>query len=160
VIKADRNEHANVAAAPEGRLWLMWEQSGTIYAARTNRAASRLGAVNAIRPPSGASIYRLNGEGSAGPLDLIANMQAAGGQALWHTQVWPKLSLTGSRKGATIAFRVTDAGDPVAGAKVKAGGKTLTTNAAGRATLAKAPTGRVQATASKAAYMPATATVR
>jgi hypothetical protein len=160
VIKADRNEHANVAAAPEGRLWLMWEQNGTIYAARTNRSASRLGAVNAIRPPSGASIFRLNGEGSAGPLDLIANMQAAGGQALWHQQVWPKLSLTGSRKGATIAFRVTDAGDPVAGATVKAGGNTLKTNAAGRATLAKAPAGRVRATASKAAYAPAAATVR
>ena len=159
-IKADRNEHANVAAAPEGRLWLMWEQNGTIYAARTNRAANKLGAANAIRPPSGATIYRLNGEGSAGPLDLIANMQAAGGQAFWHQQAWPKLSLTGSRKGATIAFRVTDAGDPVAGATVKAGGKTLKTNAAGRATLAKAPAGRVKATASKAAYAPTTATVR
>jgi hypothetical protein len=160
IVKADRNEHANVAAAPEGRLWLMWEQNGTIYAARTNRTATRLGAANAIRTPSGATIYRLNGEGAAGPLDLIANMQAAGGQAFWHQQVWPKLSLTGSRKGATIAFRVTDAGDPVAGATVKAGGKTLKTNAAGRATLTKAPAGRVKASASKAAYAPATAAVR
>jgi hypothetical protein len=160
VIKADRNEHANVAAAPEGRLWLMWEQNGTISAARTNRSATRVGAVNAIRPPSGATIYRLNGEGSAGPLDLIANMQAAGGQALWHQQVWPKLSLTGSRSGAKIVFRVTDAGDAVAGATVKAGGKTLKTNASGRATLALAPGGRVKATASQAAYAPATATIR
>lgn len=160
VLKADRNEHANIAAAPDGRLWLMWEQNGTIYAARTNRSATRLGAVNAIRTPSGASIYRLNGEGSAGPLDLIANMQAAGGQALWHQQVWPKLSLTGSRSGTKIVFRVTDAGDAVAGATVKAGGKSLKTNASGRATLTPAPSGRVQATASKAAYSPASATVR
>jgi hypothetical protein len=115
---------------------------------------------NAVRPPSGATIYRLNGEGSAGPLDLIANLQAAGGQAFWHQQVWPKLSLTGSRSGARILFRVTDAGDAVAGATVKAGGKTLKTNAAGRATLAPAPAGRVKATASKAAYAPAAATVR
>jgi hypothetical protein len=141
VIKADRNEHANLAAAPDGRLWLMWEQNG-------------------IRPPSGATIYRLNGEGSAGPLDLIANLQAAGGQAFWHQQVWPKLSLAGSRKGTTVVFRVTDAGDPVAGATVRAGGKTLKTNAAGRATLTSAARGRVKATASKAAYAPATATVR
>ena len=160
VLKADRNEHANIAAAPDGRLWLMWEQNGTIYAARTNRSATRVGAVNAIRPPSGATIYRLNGEGSAGPLDLIANMQAAGGQALWHQQVWPKLSLTGSRSGTKIVFRVTDAGDAVAGATVKAGGKTLKTNASGRATLAQAPAGRVQATASKPAYAPAAASVR
>jgi hypothetical protein len=160
VVKADRNEHANVAAAPDGRLWLMWEQNGTIFAARTNRAASTLGAVNAIRPPGGATIYRLNGEGSAGPLDLIANMQAAGGQALWHQQVWPKLSLAGSRSGKSIVFRVTDAGDAVARATVKAGGKTLKTDASGRATLAQAPGGRVKATASKAAYAPGTATVR
>jgi hypothetical protein len=160
VIKADRNEHANVAAAPEGRLWLMWEQNGTIFAARTNRTATRVGASNAIRPPSGATIYRLNGEGSAGPLDLIANMQAAGGQAFWHQQVWPKLSLAGSRSGTRIVFRVTDAGDAVAGATVRAGGKTIRTNAAGRATLTPAPGGRVKATASKAAYAPATATVR
>jgi hypothetical protein len=160
VIKADRNEHANVAAAPNGRLWLMWEQSGTIHAARTNRSATRLGAVNAIRPPSGASIYRLNGEGSAGPLDLIANLQAAGGQALWHQQVWPKLSLTGSRSGTKIVFRVTDAGDAVAGATVKAGGKSLKTNATGRATLAQAPSGGIAATASKAGHSPASARIR
>jgi hypothetical protein len=43
---------------------------------------------------------------------------------------------------------------------VKAGGKTLKTNASGRATLAQAPGGRVKATASKAAYAPGTATVR
>ena len=43
VIKADRNEHANVAAAPEGRLWLMWEVNGTVFAARTNRSATRVG---------------------------------------------------------------------------------------------------------------------
>ena len=159
VIKADRNEHANVAAAPDGRLWLMWEQNGTIYAARTNRAASRLGAVNAIKPPSGATIYRLNGEGSAGPLDLVANL-AAGGQNLFHQQVWPKLSLAGARSGTKIVFRVTDAGDPVAGATVKAGGKSLKTAANGTATLSPAPKGRVKATASKAGYAPATATSR
>jgi hypothetical protein len=159
VIKADRNEHANVAAAPEGRLWLMWEQNGTVYAARTNRAASRVGAVNAIKTPGGATIYRLNGEGSAGPLDLIANL-AAGGQSLFHQQVWPKVSLTGSRSGTKIVFRVTDAGDPVAGATVKAGGKALKTAGNGTATLSPAPKGRVKATASKAAYAPATGTVR
>jgi hypothetical protein len=156
VIKADRNEHANVAAAPDGRLWLMWEQNGTIYAARTNKAASKVGAANTLKGPGSHTVYRLNGEGSAGPLDLIVN----DGQGLWHQQVWPKLSLTGARKGKSIVFRVTDAGDPVAGASVKAGGKTLKTNASGRATLAKAPSGRVKATASKAGYAPAGATVR
>ena len=161
VLKADRNEHANVAAAPDGRLWLMWEQNGTIYAARTNRSATRVGAANAIQSCRAARrIYRLNGEGSAGPLDLIANMQAAGGQALWHQQVWPKLSLTGSRSGTTHCLPRQRRRRAVAGATVKAGGKTLKTNANGRATLAQAPAGRVQATASKPAYAPAAANVR
>jgi hypothetical protein len=161
VIKADRNEHANVAAAPDGRLWLMWEQNGTIYAGRTNKSATKLGAVNAIKTPSGATIYRLNGEGSAGPLDLIANMFGGGGQSLWHQQVSPKLSLAGARKGTTITFRVTDAGDPVAGAKVKAGGKTLATSGNGTARMTKAPAGRVKASATKAGYAAsAPATVR
>lgn len=159
LLKADRNEHANVAAAPEGRLWLMWEQNGTIFATRTNRAATKVGGVNAIRAPGGASIYRLNGEGSAGPLDLIANM-SSGGQFLWHQQVWPKLLVSGKRGGKTIVFTVSDAGDPVAAATVKAGGKTLKTAANGRATLAKAPAGRVKASASKAGYAAATTTVR
>jgi len=163
VLKIDRNEHANIAAAPEGRLWLMWEQNGTIYAARTNKAATKVGAANALKPPGGATIYRLNGEGSAGPLDLIANLEA-GGLALWHQQVWPKLSITASTHaagaGRTITFRVLDAGDPVAGATVKAGGKTLKTAANGQATLKQARAGRVKATASKAGYAPASATVR
>jgi hypothetical protein len=164
VLKADRNEHANVAPAPEGRLWLMWEREGTIYAARTNRSATRVGAFNALRPPSRGTIYRLNGEGSAGPLDLIANVNAGGQQNLWHQQVWPKLQLAATSrkagKGRVITFRVLDAGDSVGGATVKAGGRTLRTSAKGTATLRQATAARVAATASKAGYAPAALTVR
>jgi hypothetical protein len=164
VIKADGNEHANVAAAPDGRLWLMWEQNESIFAARTNKTATRLGAVNALKPPSGGTIYRLNGEGSAGPLDLIANLQTGDQQGFWHQQVWPKLSLTASTRavgaGRTITFRVLDAGDPVAGATVKAGGKSLKTAANGQATLKQANTARVKAAATKAGYAPATLAAR
>jgi len=156
VIKADRNEHANVAAAPNGRLWLMWEQNGTIFAARTNTTATRVGAANAVKPPGSRTVYRLNGEGSAGPLDLIVN----DGQGLWHQQVWPKLQLTASRSANAIVFRVSDAGDPVAGANVKAGGRTLRTAVNGTATLRPAPSTRVNATTSKAGYAPASTTVR
>jgi hypothetical protein len=160
VIRADRNEHANVAAAPDGRLWLMWEVNGTIFAARTNRTATRVGAVNALRAPGSRTVYRLNGEGSAGPLDLFVN----DGSAFWHQQVWPKLQLTASVRGTgrtrTITFRVLDAGDPVPAATVKARGRTLRTAANGTATLQGAPAGRVKATASKAGYAPASLTVR
>jgi len=156
VIKADGMKHANVAAAPEGRLWLVWERGGTIYATRTNKAATKIGPHSTLKPPGTKTVYQLGGDGSAGPLDLIAN----DGQGLWHQQVLPKLQLSGSRSGTTIVFRVGDAGDPVVGATVKAGGKTLKTAANGTATLRGAPTGSVKATASKAGYASATLSVR
>jgi hypothetical protein len=161
VIRAAGNEHANVAAAPEGRLWLMWEREGTIYVARTNRAATRVGALNALRAPGSRTVYRLNGEGSAGPLDLLVN----DGSAFWHQQVQPKLQLTATSrkagKGRVVTFRVVDAGDPVAAATVRAGGRRLRTSANGTATLRQKTRARVKATASKPGYAPSSAlTVR
>ena len=154
MIKADRNEHANVAAAPEGRLWLMWEVNGTIFAARTNKAATRVGAVNALRAPGSRTVYRLNGEGSAGPLDLFVN----DGSALWHQQVWPKLQLTASRSG----------GNDVSGFSTREtqcrrdgeGGRADPPDRSQRPRHAEAGGRRVKATASKAGYAPASSTVR
>ena len=163
VVKADRAEHVNVAAAPQGRLWLMWERSGTIYATRTNRAANRLGAVNTLRPPGGGTIFRLNGEGSAGPLDLVANVRS-GGQGLWHQQVWPKLTLIASTRrsgaGRTVTFRVLDAGDPVAGAVVRVAGRSLRTAVNGTATLRQQRSSPLRATATRPGYASATGRVR
>jgi len=160
VIKADGMRHAGVAPAPKGRLWLMWDRGGTIYATRTNRAATKVGPLSTLRPPGSKSVYELAGEGSDGPLDLFAN----DGVSLWHEQVWPRLQLTSSARqagaGRTITFRVLDAGDPVAGATIKAGGRTLKTSASGTATLTQANEERVKATASKAGYVSAAATVR
>jgi hypothetical protein len=62
--------------------------------------------------------------------------------------------------GRVITFRVADAGDPVSGASVKAGGKTLKSAANGKAALRQARAVRVKATASKAGYAPAVLTVR
>jgi hypothetical protein len=163
LIDADRAEHVNVAPAPEGRLWLVWEQSGTILVTRTNKAATKAGPVTKLSPPGGGTIFRLNGEGSAGPLDVIANVQG-GGQALWHQHALPKLQLTSSTRttgtGRTITFRVLDAGDPVAGAIVKAGGKTLKTAANGTATLRQAKSAAVKATASRPGYASGSANIR
>jgi hypothetical protein len=156
VLNVPGAKHVSIAAAPEGRLWVMLEVGGKIYATRTNHAATRIGPPSVIKPPGSGSVYELDGEGSAGPLDLVAN----DGQGLWHQQVWPKLQVTGKRAGKVIVFTVSDAGDPVAGARVKTAGKTLTTAANGRAALAKAPPEKVKASASKAGYTAATTTVR
>jgi hypothetical protein len=156
LLNAPGAKHLAVAAAPDGRLWVMWDLDGKIYATRTNRAATRVSPPTTLGPPGSKSVYELDGEGSAGPLDLIAN----DGQGLWHQQVWPQLQVSGKRAGKTIVFTVADAGDPVAGATVKARGKRLKTAANGRATLANAPSGRVKASASKAGYTAGSTTVR
>ena len=83
--------------------------------------------------------FRLEGEGSAGPLDLFADITVDGEtkDGSYATHVQPKLSLGTSKepakKGATlVTVHVTDAGDPMAGAKVKGmPGGTKTTDAKG-----------------------------
>jgi hypothetical protein len=157
-------QDAHVAAAPEGRLWLMWERNGTIYAVRTNKAVTRVGPRTALRSPGGGSVYGLWGEGSVGPLDLFANV-LSGAQAFWHQQVLPSLTLTArsartSGGGRTLLFRVLDAGDPVAGAKVVAGGITAATDARGSVAVRQRTAAAVTATATKVGYAKASLRVR
>jgi hypothetical protein len=90
-------------------------------------------------------------------LDLLASVGTGSALATWHTQVRPPLALSASRSKAKVTFRVTDAGDPVAGATVKVAGKSLKTNASGRATTTLRGGGT--ATASKGSYAPASARV-
>jgi hypothetical protein len=66
-----------------------------VFATRTNKAATRAGAIVSTKPPPGTStIWRLAGEGSAGPLDVLLHVTAGGSIATWHTQVLPRLLLT------------------------------------------------------------------
>jgi hypothetical protein len=73
LLNASGAKHVAIAAAPEGRLWVMWDLDGKVYATRTNRAATRVGPATTIAPAGSKSVYELDGEGSAGPLDVIAN---------------------------------------------------------------------------------------
>jgi hypothetical protein len=69
-----------------------------------------------------------------------------------------------SRRGklATIRFTVLDAGDPVAGARVTAGGKSAVTNAGGRASIVvrAKPKRTLGARATRAGYVGASVGVR
>ncbi len=154
-------EDIDVTPGPNGRLWVLWHDGKTkqLHATRTNKAATRVGPLATVAPPKGTSnLWKLAGEGSVGPLDVFVSATAGGTLQTWHTQVLPKLTLVAKKNAKTVKLTVTDAGDPVAGAKVKFGGKTLETNASGVATAPK-PTGNVKATAVKAGYQPAATTV-
>jgi hypothetical protein len=170
-IAARGARYVDIATAPEGRLWLIWERSGRLWFTRTNRAATKAGTVFSIRPPAGTrSIWRLHGEGSLGPLDVLAHVSTSGSLATWHTQVLPALQLKvksrkavrkkGKLRYVLARFSVTDAGDAVQGAQVRAGGKTVVTNAAGTSAAVKLTKGRNTVTASKSGYRPARASIR
>jgi hypothetical protein len=156
--------HVSVAAGPDGRVWVMWADGDRIFATRSNRQATVFGATVPVDPPHGTdTIWKLFGNGSLGPLDLLASVSMPGSLAFWHTQVPPGLTLTSapgpptkdSSKRTTV-FHVLDAGDPVGGAKVTVSGRTLTTSADGRAS-ADLPAGKFTATAGKPGYTSATA---
>jgi hypothetical protein len=154
----------SIAAAPGGRLWVFWQNSGTVFATRSNAAATRFGAIRAIKAPGGtaASIFDLEGEGSTGPLDVLALAQPPTGPlASYHQRVLPGLTLAAKKaKSGKTLFTVTDAGDAVAGAKVKVkGGGSATTGKKGTVTFRLAK-GKHHATASKKGYASATLTKR
>jgi hypothetical protein len=157
-VPAAGAQDVNISAAPDGRVWLMWQRQGAISVTRTNKAATKTGPVVAVKPPPRTStIWKVSGEGSLGQLDLFASVTTPGSTATWHTQVRPKLSLA-ARGGKVLGFVVTDAGDPVAGAKIAVAGRTLTTSSGGRAQV-DLPKGAFTAVATAPGYT-ASATVK
>ncbi len=83
-------EAIGIAKADGGRLWIFWERHGRLYAVRTNPAAIKAKRLASVKPPKGTDVtWRLTGEGSAGPLDLFAQIERDGETATWHTQVLP-----------------------------------------------------------------------
>jgi hypothetical protein len=157
-IPAAGAQDVNISAAPDGRVWLMWQRQGTISVTRTNKAATKAGPVVAVKaPPGTTSIWKVSGEGSLGQLELFANVTTPGSTATWHTQVRAMLSLAASG-GKVLRFVVTDAGDPVAGAKIAVAGRTLTTSSGGRAQV-DLPKGTFTAVAAAPGYAPS-ATVK
>jgi hypothetical protein len=153
-------EDVNLARGPDGRLWVLWQDSARIYASRTNTAATRAGAIVRVpSPPRTSTLWDVFGEGSLGPLDLFAHVAVGGSNSTWHRQVLPGLSLKCVRKKAGATCRVTDAGQSVTGATIKVGRKSVKTLNSGVAsfTLRK---GSYKVTASKAGYTSATTVVR
>jgi hypothetical protein len=147
-------DNIDVAKAPQGRVWLMWSDSGKIYAVRTNKAATRVGARVAVTPPRGAvSIFGVWGDGSLGNLDLITSVgTASNAVAFWHTQVLPPLDVEASGGFGTVKVKVTDAGDPVPGVLVTVAGHHAVTNGSGSASFHLKQKGTVKVKATKKGY--------
>jgi hypothetical protein len=171
VLKVPGTKYANLvalSAGPTGRLWLAWgDNIPVVKALRTNRTASKLGAVRNVGMPRGkASVYSLALEGSTGRGDVVIQV----GDGFWHTQVLAALTVKGKpgtwkhgKRKQKVAFTVTDAGDAVAGALVKVGPKHCKTKASGKCVIAfprSTKAGRLVVQASKPGYASARSTLR
>jgi hypothetical protein len=143
---------ATVCAGPAGRLWIAWGGSdGSIVVTRSNRAANAFEPAQKLQLPGGALTF-LQCEGSTGPADLFAAGQLNGGFS--HAHVLAQLALHTQATRTKVIISARDAGDPVSGVAITAGGKHLKTAANGQASLKLRP-GSYSVTATASGYAPA-----
>jgi hypothetical protein len=148
VAKTTANATASEAAAPDGRIWVVWTDQikgePHVFARRSNPDVTEFGApIDAGRPTGGTSAYRLDASVAPAGLDVFGTfgIGTTPGVQTYYTRVLPGLTLKASphklHRGhpSTVTFTVRDAGDPVAGAKVSAGGQSDTTNSKGKTPL-------------------------
>jgi hypothetical protein len=173
VLATSKSDHiVSIAADPDGRLWVFWVErssSPQVFARRSNKAATKFGPAVKVKPPAGQqSAFKVDGNASAGALDLVVLFGgSAPGNAQWHTQILPALAVKASPtkinggKATAVKFTVSDP-DPVKGAKVSAGGKSATTDSKGHATIKLSPTKakKLTAKATRAGYTSATTKIK
>ena len=161
VLGSKGDEDASVAPARGGRLWVFWRAGGEVRATRSNRSATKFGRTVSVPNPKGAeSVFDLTGHGAAGPLDVLLQADAGGGAAGWHQRILPGLTIRATTGRGRLLLRVTDAGDPVRGARVKVSGEgEWITGRSGAATFGLSP-GRYRASASKPGFAGAAVSVR
>jgi len=149
---------AALCAGPQGRLWVAWGSPDGLFVTRTSRAAGSLEPVQKLKPPSGPGLTFVQCEGSAGAVDLFADV---GG--FWHAHVLARFAVRAAvahtRTGGKVTVSVRDAGDPVAGAAVTVAGRHLRTGGGGTVTLTLRR-GSYSASASAPGYATASATFK
>jgi hypothetical protein len=158
------------ATGPAGRIWVMWgdDSGGGVAVTRSNKAVTRFETIQQVTL-NPLSLYRLEGDGRLGPLDLLADVIPGKGptvSGLYYARVLPVFATTvavhavkngkGVIVGHVLTVSVTDAGDPVPGAKVSAGGKQATTGKNGSAalTFGVSTVGALKLTVTAAGYAP------
>jgi hypothetical protein len=131
-----------VAAGPHGRLWVAWvdTRNQDIMVVRTNEADTKFGPVEAYPSPCSFGESMSLGGGNWRRLEAaLTCSNTMGKEAVYATQLIVPLSFSPrdptivNKTATSVTFKVTDVGDPVAGAKVSVDGKSATTNSAGTA---------------------------
>jgi hypothetical protein len=142
LAKARNSAETAISADAKGRLWVAWTDAEFgdqhVMVARSNEAATRFGAaVDAGAVKDAGSTYSLDLSAASSGADVMAVFGSTKDQfsSTYITRVLPGLTLAAKRSKNKVTFTVTDAGDPVKGATVKAGGKSGKTDAKGRVVL-------------------------
>ena len=164
LARTDANSQVTLAADPSGRIWAVWSD-GTfgethVLAARSNREATEFGTpVDAGAVRGAHSTYSVDASATASALDILAlfGTGTESGGATYAARIKPGLTLRARKRSGRVRFTVTDAGDPVRGATVRAAGSAGRTDRKGRVTLRF---GRGTATASARGYARATLRIR
>jgi hypothetical protein len=168
VAGLDNSPAVAVAAAGDGRIWVLWTKGfgdPDVLARRSNEGATRFGAaVNAGHPRDAMQAYKLDASAAGNALDVLAgfNIDTTTDAVTSYRRVRPGLTLKASpgrvRKGerTEVRFTVLDAGDAVSGARVRVAGRSGTTDGEGRVTLGLNVRRAVQARATRSGYAAAT----
>jgi hypothetical protein len=158
--------NVSMGADPAGRIWVAWNQDNRLRAVHTNRAATVLGSVGVWGAPRGtSSMWHTAVAGSEGGADAVVTATTSSAINVWHVQLSRTLTVKASpaaaRRGSSVTFTVTDAGDPVAGARVTFAGRSGSSNASGKVTLrAPGSSGHPKAIAKKAGFNAGATSVR
>jgi hypothetical protein len=157
-----------IAAAGEGRLWVLWTKGfgdPDVLARRSNPGATQFGAVvNAGHPRDAMQAYTLDASAVGAALDILGNFNIGTTTTgvTSHRRILPGLTLQarpgGVRRGVRteVRFTVLDAGAGVRGAKVTAAGESGTTDRKGQVTLSLNARAAVTARATRSGYIAAT----
>jgi hypothetical protein len=146
-----------------GRVWVAWTSDGAVRARRSNPTVTKFGAtVSVTKQPVGGcqTVYELTTAAAPSRLHVLGTYACTNGLGLYYAQLFPGLRITASpdhfRGKEKVTFTVSDAGVPVKGATVSAGGKSDTTDAHGEATIVLGPVDhktRIVATATHQFYV-------
>ena len=171
-IKGSGSPAVAIAPTEDGRLWILWTKGfgdPDVFARRTNVGARKPGAVvNAGHPRDAMQAYKVDANAVDGLLDVLGNFNTGTTTTAVtsHTRIKPGLTVK-ARPGAVrrgvptdVQFTVLDAGDPVQGARVRADGRSGTTNGQGRVTLTLSSRRALRAKVTHPDYTPASKLVR
>ncbi|MDA0183731.1 hypothetical protein OJ997_25710 [Solirubrobacter phytolaccae] len=143
---------SSVAADARGRVWATWTDGARVFAARSNRDVSELGASVDLGALAATRVQ-------VSATNTAAHVLAAANGVSYLKRTLPGLTLDERHRREIFTFSVTDAGDPVRGAVVKVGGRSGKTDRNGRVTL-RVSDRRLRVTATLKGYSNARLTLK